>query len=192
MNPPHDRNRHDRPTIAEVVALTRRMRELSSQGHDADPAERAAFLAEKDALLARIADSAAGPAPGRELHHHRSHLNRTDGPDYVEFDTEDSQWHPGGSARLDLPHPDALPPWEQPAYAVDGVPEQIIMHDAGPRTAPVGLVPCCSVVDSSELDDRREQLARWHDEAIISGADAAADGLIDPPYGDAGNAGWAR
>ncbi len=41
-----------RPSVAEVAALTRRLRTVSRPG--ADPAERAAFLADKAALLARI------------------------------------------------------------------------------------------------------------------------------------------
>jgi len=207
MNPSIDRNRDDRPTIAEIAALTRRLRELSAQGRDADPVERAGFLAEKDALLARIVDSDAGPAPDRELHRHRAHLNRTDGPDEVVFDADDSQWlHPGGSARLDLPHPDALPPWEQPARGVDptelaaraaALREQISVDDAGPRRLrecerPVGPVRWCAVVDGLELDARRKQLARWHDDAPTAERDAEMHGFIDPSYGDAGDSGWSR
>jgi hypothetical protein len=40
------------PTIREIAALTARLRTLT--GPDFDPAERAAFLADKAALLARI------------------------------------------------------------------------------------------------------------------------------------------
>jgi hypothetical protein len=46
--------RDDVPSIREIAELTRRLRALSSAGGDADPAERAAFLADKDALIARI------------------------------------------------------------------------------------------------------------------------------------------
>lgn len=42
------------PSIAEVAALLRRLRALSEAGHPVDPRERAAFLADKAALLARI------------------------------------------------------------------------------------------------------------------------------------------
>lgn len=197
MNTP---NRDDRPTIAEVAALTRRLRELSAQGHDADPVERAAFLAEKDTLLARITD----PVPGQELHHHRAQLDRTEGPDDVVFDVDDSQWwHPGGSARLDLPHPDVLPPFEQPAPGA--VPAELAARasalreqasDVDPRTVrecerPVGEVPWCTVVDGTELEARREQLGRWHDETAAD-QDGEAYGFVDRPYGDAGDAGWSR
>lgn len=204
MNPSIDRNRDGRPTIAEIAALTRRLREVSAQGRDADPVERAAFLAEKDALLARIVDSDAGPGPDQELHQHRARLTRTDGPDDVVFDAEDSQWwHPGGSARLDLPHPDVLPSWEQPARGVDpaelaacaaALREQIRLDDTGPGTVrecerPVGPVPWCTVVDGSELEARREQLARWHDDAPAAEQDTETRGFMDPPYGDSG---WSR
>jgi hypothetical protein len=47
------------PTVAEIASLTARLRELTTPGRAADPAERAAFLADKDALLARIADTQA-------------------------------------------------------------------------------------------------------------------------------------
>lgn len=49
----------DEPTIDEIADLSRRLRALSAAGRDADPAERAAFLADKDALIARI--PATGP-----------------------------------------------------------------------------------------------------------------------------------
>ena len=41
--------RDDTPSISEVAALTARLRTLSSAGRDADPAERAAFVTDKDA-----------------------------------------------------------------------------------------------------------------------------------------------
>jgi hypothetical protein len=42
------------PTVREIADLTARLRALTAAGPDADPAERAAFLADKAALLARI------------------------------------------------------------------------------------------------------------------------------------------
>ena len=44
----------DAPSIREIAELTARLRRLSTAGRAADPAERAAFLADKDALIARI------------------------------------------------------------------------------------------------------------------------------------------
>lgn len=46
--------RDDIPSIREIADLTRRLRTLSTAGRDADPTERAAFLADKAALIARI------------------------------------------------------------------------------------------------------------------------------------------
>ena len=45
------------PSVAEVAALLRRLRLLTALGPDADPDDRARFLADKNALLARIAAS---------------------------------------------------------------------------------------------------------------------------------------
>ncbi|MEJ3652040.1 hypothetical protein WEH80_03385 [Actinomycetes bacterium KLBMP 9759] len=46
----------DPPSVAEIAALTTRLRELSTAGSTADPAARAAFLADKQELLDRITD----------------------------------------------------------------------------------------------------------------------------------------
>ena len=53
------------PTVAEIAALTARLRELSHAGAAPDTAERARFLADKDALIARINAAArhADPPP---------------------------------------------------------------------------------------------------------------------------------
>ncbi len=59
------RSNPDLPTTAEIAALTARLRELSSAGAAADAAARARFLADKDALIARITAAArhANPPP---------------------------------------------------------------------------------------------------------------------------------
>ena len=44
----------DPPSFREVADLVARLRRLTAAGRDADPAEQAAFLADKDALIARI------------------------------------------------------------------------------------------------------------------------------------------
>ncbi len=44
----------DRPTVAEIAALVRKLRELTELGPDADPDAREAFLTEKRELIARI------------------------------------------------------------------------------------------------------------------------------------------
>ncbi|WP_300008285.1 hypothetical protein [Pseudonocardia sp.] len=42
------------PTVREIAELTARLRELSARGREVDPDQRAAFLADKHALLNRI------------------------------------------------------------------------------------------------------------------------------------------
>lgn len=57
------------PSIQEIADLVARLRALSAAGASGDAAERAAFLADKDALLARIAaaDKRRGlPASARD------------------------------------------------------------------------------------------------------------------------------
>jgi hypothetical protein len=80
--PSNDRPNGARPSVAEIAALTRRLRELSTPGRAVDPRERAAFLADKDALIARIADTHEATdtdaVTGRELHQHTARLGRTD------------------------------------------------------------------------------------------------------------------
>lgn len=210
MKPTFDRNRDDRPTIAEIAALARRLRELSAHGREADPAERAAFLAEKDALLARITDpepAREGRGSERELHHHRARPDRTAGaadaaiagPDAM-YDPGDSQWwHPGGSARLDLPHTDAFPPWAQPARAVDptepaaraaALHEPNGAHDDDPWTAREGERPVpWHTIDDCELEARREQLASWYHDVPTAGDDAEMHGSS---FDDTGGLGWSR
>lgn len=51
----HDPDRPAPPSVAEIAALTARLRQLSTAGARADADERAAFLADKEALLDRIA-----------------------------------------------------------------------------------------------------------------------------------------
>ena len=44
----------DTPSIREIAELTARLRQISAAGRHANPDERAAFLADKQALIARI------------------------------------------------------------------------------------------------------------------------------------------
>ncbi|MGH3611296.1 MAG: hypothetical protein ACRDRK_01470, partial [Pseudonocardia sp.] len=54
MTTPADPSRPAAPSVREIAALTARLREITAQGRDVDPAERERFLADKDALIARI------------------------------------------------------------------------------------------------------------------------------------------
>lgn len=75
---PNNERRADRPSVAEIAALTRRFRELSAPGRTVDPTERAAFLADKDALLARITDTTDADTADAERHEHVARTGRTD------------------------------------------------------------------------------------------------------------------
>jgi len=55
MTSPADESR---PTVREIAALTARLRYLTASGRDVDAAERAAFLADKHALIERITAAA--------------------------------------------------------------------------------------------------------------------------------------
>lgn len=56
----------DSPTVPEIAALTRRLRELSAAGRDADPDAVTRFLADKRALLDRIAQDTTPRAARRD------------------------------------------------------------------------------------------------------------------------------
>jgi hypothetical protein len=53
-NPRPDPRADQAPTVDEIAELIARLRALTAASHGADPDERAAFLADKAALLARI------------------------------------------------------------------------------------------------------------------------------------------
>jgi hypothetical protein len=77
------------PSVAEVAALLRRLRRLTAAGRDADPGERAAFLADKNALLARI----PGYDPTTDPDCHNADNQAPDGkpPDTPDVDTPGDQ-----------------------------------------------------------------------------------------------------
>jgi hypothetical protein len=64
MTSPTDPTRPVAPTVREISALTARLRDMSARGRDVHPDERAAFLADKDALVARIIDAPADEGVG--------------------------------------------------------------------------------------------------------------------------------
>jgi hypothetical protein len=63
MTTQSDPGRPPAPSVREIAALTARLRALTTRGREADPGERAAFLADKQALLARIDDSESPTEP---------------------------------------------------------------------------------------------------------------------------------
>ncbi|MBW0091516.1 hypothetical protein I4I73_13025 [Pseudonocardia sp. KRD-184] len=90
------------PSVAEIAALTRRLRELSTPGRAVDPGEWAAFLAGKDALLARITDAhTATELRGQTVENdpaRREQLARWHTDDTADtLDVDDVHQEPGGS-----------------------------------------------------------------------------------------------
>jgi hypothetical protein len=70
------------PSLAEIAALTARLRALSAAGATADELERAAFLADKQELLDRIVAAEPDPAnaQGRTRHTHHALIRPAHGP----------------------------------------------------------------------------------------------------------------
>ena len=92
MTHPTDPSRPAAPTVREISELTARLRDISARGRDVDPGERERFLADKDALIARITDTTtARDAPAEVV------LSRAERPGYVLV---------GPSARTWLRDPD--------------------------------------------------------------------------------------
>lgn len=189
------------PSVAEIAALSRRLRELSAQGRDADPTERAAFLADKDALLARIAlardaDTYVGAEETAEQRHdHRVPPNRiapadTDLPPETMIGRE-----PGARP--------SMPPWMR---------EQAARHEA---EVAAGTAAALRADDTAELQARieelreriaarsaglpeaaeiarREQLTSWHDDDSTDHYAHGDDADVQTRDDVAGDQGWSR
>lgn len=61
MNRPADPSRPAAPTAREISELLARLRDITARCRDVDAAERAQFLADKNALIARLAHAGAIP-----------------------------------------------------------------------------------------------------------------------------------
>lgn len=164
--------RPDRPTppsVREIASLTARLRELSARRRDVDEADRAAFLADKDALLARIprtaTDGADAAGDGRAPHIHAAIVDRSERPATVDDVVDlDRPWTAQGTTR-DIAHAVAI--------------------DRGPAVS----TPWVTVAEADQQEQRRDQLARWHtdDQTDLqddSDSDAASPGA------DAGGQVW--
>lgn len=125
------------PTVREIAELTSRLREISARGRDVDPAERAAFLADKDALLARIA-----------------HANHDHDPDH-------GQQHDDAARRMTAMGYGPPVPLVELEHVDDGDPSSADLVEQPHRS-----VGCLVEVEpgAARPDDeqRREQLAEWH------------------------------
>lgn len=170
MNPTdHRYGREGAPTVREIADLLGGLRELSARDREIEPRERAAFLADKEALLARITESAtatdeqqdgAEPAPTR--------IGEIQMP----------AWMREQAARAEAATPGpALPMGERAALAArdEALRGQLGHVDTGQSAHAVSPAP----VDVDEAT-RREQLARWHtDDAVVS--DTQGDVWDDGP-----------
>jgi hypothetical protein len=183
------------PSVAEIAELTARLRALSAAGSAADPAERAAFLADKQALLDRIhagERSPAEPAPAAS------------GPD--EFD---AAWSDAPSALAD-PVSVAMPAeWlaeVERRRAEPGRPDSreeragriAELHDRGGRTPEDPLDQARPAVDRLSdsrpgLDhgpERRDQLALWQTDDHLHGR--VGGNVQGRVHADEDGAGWSR
>lgn len=191
------------PSVSEIAALNRRLRELSAQGRDADPAERAAFLADKDALLARIADTHTDfggeflPADGvgQEPHGHHARLGRRD---EVADDAAVAmpEWMREQARRTEAeiaagnappPRPDDL---DELAARIATLQERIAARDTDASFTGRTVDP--------EQDARGDQLARWHRDDTTEN-DASEDDAATADHDQAGRVadsateqGWSR
>lgn len=129
------------PTAAEIAALTARLREMAARGAGADRDERAALIADKEALLARIADP---DHDGR--HSHRAATNRVRMPE--EMRAAAAPWGP------DSPPPDAREP-DDPVALAERIGE-LRARNGGPSRAE-------EIVSPAEAADRLTALG--HDRA---------------------------
>ncbi|MDT0348136.1 hypothetical protein [Pseudonocardia charpentierae] len=124
------------PSIREIAELTARLRRLSAAGPDADPVERAEFLADNHALLDRIdaanrddtVDAAADAGgdergPGEPVDDDLPHRDRPEHRHHTSTDPATP------TATADGPEPPLLPAcWPLPPQMLDGMQER--------RTAP--------------------------------------------------------
>lgn len=154
------------PTVAEIAALTARLRDLSHRSALASDAERAAFVADKDALLARIAKQHwALDDEGSAVWHEHSALTPLQATHANLID----QGSPPMSAE-DAAHDLAadLIPLDQARAMVadylDTVSDQIgcSVHQWGLDAADIADIRQTSRGD--EEAERRAQLARWRAE----------------------------
>lgn len=151
----HRSGRGGAPTVREIADLIGRLRELSLDGSDIDPGERAAFLADKDALLARIADSNMA-----------SDSERYDGEQApVRIgEVQMPAWMRDQATRTEASAEGPSLPGGERAARAEALRSQLGNDHAGrfARVAPP------APVDVDE-ETRRDQLARWHvDDTVIS------------------------
>jgi len=147
---PADPSRPVPPTVREIAALTARLRDLSARGAGVDPAERAAFLADKHALIDRITTGL--PDMPASAGNDRHAPVRQDADAHGEYD----------HAPHDL---------EQPARA-DRAPTTAVAVEQAHRAAACLPEPRSAATSEQE---RRDQLAAWHADDQAAGHGARED-----------------
>ncbi len=189
-----DTTRAGSPTVAEIAALTARLRELSRPGREVDEVERAAFLADKQALLDRITAKGLAARDRAWADQAQSDLARAraEHPGYVLVGPSSETW---------LRDPDTgrpgAPVSESEHHAVRQLLGREVLDTGEPGwvTGPDGRADIHSDVipaPTYEIDEtdtgassragdpewgRREQLTRWHaDDAAEAATDHADDG----------------
>lgn len=167
------------PTVREIAALTARLRGLTRSDPNADPtrdaAERAAFVADKDALLDRITGTDHAEAETSTAHTvgyaeetitHREATARLTEHGYAPATAQAmvADYLDDTSRKIGVP----VHQWGLDQHDVDAIAAR--HHPTGHLTA----VPAHQGGGGEQ--ERREQLAQWHadDQALDSGsADAA-------------------
>lgn len=157
MTRPTDPSRPATPTAREIAALTARLRDLSARGRDVDPSEQAQFLADKDALIARITDT---------------HIRPDGGPA-----AEQEPVMPGSMREQARATEAAIAAGTLPDVYPDdtAVLAARVAELRAPQAARSNPSSGCARMSEPE-QDRREQLARWH---VEDQADTHGDGQDD-------------
>lgn len=149
------------PTAREIADLTARLRQLSTPGRPVDPGERAAFLADKHALLDRIAvtERASASAAADEVVSYREAVDRLTamGHDRARAEGLISDYLDQTSREIGV----SVHQWGLDQHDLDAI---------------AGRNPAGCFRECEPGSDRREQLARWHadDHAAAGSTDAQA------------------
>lgn len=184
MNPTdeHRSGRDGAPTIREIAELTARLRELSAPGRRVDPRERAAFLTDKDALVARITDAQDDPSAndGRGTRHHHDErspvrVGDVQMPDWMR----EQAAHTEAAVVAGTAPPVRGDERVELAARVEALHEQAGRDTDPPgclweREHPTRAVPSC-LVEVDEEQARREQLTRWHTDDTDTDTDTDTD-----------------
>lgn len=207
MSPTHDYHRDPAPTVREIADLAARLRNLSAAGRDADPAERAAFLADKDVLLARIqaadrsqeTDQADRVEMSAEMRAAAEHgpVNSTPTDDVADLTARVAELHARGAQPVATFDPaDAYSNAEVAAigdaYARGDIAEAERLQnrhaDNGVRRvepqpdaieqARATTWACLPDPGAEDAAQRHDQLIRWHDEDTSSRDDGAGRDIV--------------